>query len=606
MHAAALRWPGMRGLIVRKTRESLNESALVTYEQHVLPPGSPICQGAARNSRHIYVYPEVDGRKSEIVVGGLTQSGVDQKQRIMSTEFDKIYVQEVIELLESDWEKLSTRLRNGVMPYQQIIGDTNPGAPQHWIKRREKTGKLLLIPSKHTDNPIYWDQVKKEWTEKGKAYIARLMNLSGVERERLYEGKWVSTEGAVYKEWDRRIHEIEPFPIPDSWRRVRAIDFGFTNPFCCLWGAIDHDGRLYIYRQLYRTKRTVKVHAKVIEEASEGENIAYTVCDWDAEDRATLRECRIPNVNASKAIRRGIQYVEERLKIQGDGKPRLFVFKNSLIERDPELWDAKKPTCLSDEMDVYAFPPGVDGKNLKELPIDDNNHACFAWHTGIATEYGEMLIADIIPGRRVWTRKGLKKVVESGMTSRLERTLHVKMSNGNHLVGTGNHPVFVKDKGFVRLDSLRYGDILESFQDQVKSFGDDTWESLTKISAQALTESSSTAMTSIEHAGTSGKSSESTDTRAPKPAPVSVLSVSAVHARQPVWNLTVEGEHEYYASGVLVHNCDAIRYLVMSVDFQKPPDEPQTVEQVERIARKAELDIEEANTRHLMTYGWTS
>lgn len=31
----------------------------------------------------------------------------------------------------------------------------------------------------------------------------------------------------------------------------------------------------------------------------------------------------------------------------------------------------------------------------------------------------------------------------------------------------------------------------------------------------------------------------------------------------PVYNLTVEGPHEYYAEGVLVGNCDALRYYVM-------------------------------------------
>ncbi|HET8908460.1 MAG TPA: hypothetical protein VFN11_16005 [Ktedonobacterales bacterium] len=33
--------------------------------------------------------------------------------------------------------------------------------------------------------------------------------------------------------------------------------------------------------------------------------------------------------------------------------------------------------------------------------------------------------------------------------------------------------------------------------------------------------------------------------------------------RVPVFNLTVEGEPEYYAAGVLVHNCmDATRYAL--------------------------------------------
>jgi hypothetical protein len=34
-----------------------------------------------------------------------------------------------------------------------------------------------------------------------------------------------------------------------------------------------------------------------------------------------------------------------------------------------------------------------------------------------------------------------------------------------------------------------------------------------------------------------------------------VASVSAVKVRLPVYDLTVEGEHEFFANGHLVHNC---------------------------------------------------
>jgi len=42
-----------------------------------------------------------------------------------------------------------------------------------------------------------------------------------------------------------------------------------------------------------------------------------------------------------------------------------------------------------------------------------------------------------------------------------------------------------------------------------------------------------------------------------KPAPVSVVQVSE-KGRAKTYNIAVEGENEYYANGVLVHNCDAL------------------------------------------------
>ena len=42
-----------------------------------------------------------------------------------------------------------------------------------------------------------------------------------------------------------------------------------------------------------------------------------------------------------------------------------------------------------------------------------------------------------------------------------------------------------------------------------------------------------------------------------------VAVTDAGHA-SAVYNLTVEGAHEYYANGILVSNCDAIRYLTIA------------------------------------------
>lgn len=381
LHAICLRWPGTRALIVRKTRESLTESALVTFESKVLPARSPIAEGPQRRMRQAYHYPN----GSEVVVGGL-----DKPSKVMSTEFDLVYVQEAIELFENDWESLTTRLRNGVSPFQQLIADTNPDGPQHWLNQRCIKHKTTPIESRHEDNPTLWDPKTGDWTENGAKYIAKLDGLTGVRKPRLRYGKWVQAEGAVYDGWDRSVHLIDAFPIPPSWRRIRSIDFGYRNPFVCLWIAIDNDGRMFIYRQLYKTKRTVKVHAAQITKLSEeldrhppddnypnGRPIDYefTVADHDLEDRATLLENGIATINANKAKTPGIQAVQERLKIEGDGRARLFVFKQCLVERDEDLDDAKLPCSIEEEFDGYMNAKGADGKPIKEDPVKLNDHA---------------------------------------------------------------------------------------------------------------------------------------------------------------------------------------------------------------------------------------
>jgi hypothetical protein len=75
----ARKYPGSRGLIARKTRASLTEAALVTFEEKVLPPGAPLRYGPQRENREVYRL----GNGSEIVVGGM-----DRPSRVMSTEYD--------------------------------------------------------------------------------------------------------------------------------------------------------------------------------------------------------------------------------------------------------------------------------------------------------------------------------------------------------------------------------------------------------------------------------------------------------------------------------------------------------------------------------------
>jgi hypothetical protein len=43
-----------------------------------------------------------------------------------------------------------------------------------------------------------------------------------------------------------------------------------------------------------------------------------------------------------------------------------------------------------------------------------------------------------------------------------------------------------------------------------------------------------------------------------------VVAVYAEPERRPVYNLTVAGRHEFFANGLLVSNCDALRYAIVA------------------------------------------
>lgn len=387
IHMDAWRYPKSRQLIVRKVKGDLAQTALVTFERDVLGVNNPICSGASRENRQSYKYPN----GSEIVVGGM-----DRPERILSAEYDRIYMVEAIEFTENDVDAFTERLRNGAMPFQQLLGDTNPAHPKHHLKQRCDSGRMKLLNTYHKDNPRYWNGY--DWTELGQQYvIGKLAKLTGLRRKKFYEGVWAFNEGVVYELFREDVHVIDPFEIPPEWQRIRAIDYGFTNPFVCQWYAIDHDGRAYMYREIYMSKRTVATHADTIKRVESrlntaewqamsyaeqmlywhehGERITKTFADHDAEDSATLREHGIPTIRADKkSILRGIEKVNDYLQVQDDSKPRLFIFRNALVELDPVLQETKQPVSTIQEFSTYSYHPDVDGKANKENPIDAYNH----------------------------------------------------------------------------------------------------------------------------------------------------------------------------------------------------------------------------------------
>lgn len=361
--------PGVKALILRKTARSLATSALRTWERDVVREAmldrSVSYYGGSSREPAQYRY----SNGSAVVIGGL-----DDPMKVMSTEYDIAFIQECTEITEDDWESVNIRLRNGAISFQQIIGDCNPSYPTHWLLERAASGKLQHLVSQHEDNPRYFLPDGTP-TKEGVDYIARLDSLTGVRYLRLRKNIWAAAEGVIYEDFDPAVHVIDPFDVPETWERIWAIDFGYTNPFVWQDWALDEDRRAYLVREIYMTGRLVEDHAKQIVSLS-GPRPSVIVCDHDAEDRATLeRHIGMGTVPAEKAVTSGIEAVASRYKLAGDGRPRLQYFRNALVERDPSLVDRKLPTNTVEETPGYIWapePPGGDRK--REQPVKRNDH----------------------------------------------------------------------------------------------------------------------------------------------------------------------------------------------------------------------------------------
>jgi len=290
---------------------------------------------------------------------------MDDAEKIGSTEFDVVYVQEATELEEDDWGMLLRGLRNNVLSYQQLMADCNPSSPSHWLKVRCDEGHCTLLESSHKDNPTLWNARDKCWTPLGADYIAGLESLSGYLKQRLLLGMWVAAEGMYFTEWNPSLHCVEPFEIPAEWPRWLSVDYGFAAPFCCLWFAREPESRrIYVYREAYAAGLRDEQQADLIVQRSESEPLQLRILDPSMFNPRT--EQMRPSIAAVYAMH-GVApvYPGQNSRKQGwatvrramatdSGVPRLQVFKGAcpnLIRTIPAMVvDPLDPEDVADKV----------------------------------------------------------------------------------------------------------------------------------------------------------------------------------------------------------------------------------------------------------------
>jgi len=188
-------------------------------------------------------------------------------------------------------------------------------------------------------------------------------------------GDFASFYGAVFKTYNRSTHMIDPFRIPKEWRKYRSFDFGFTNPFVCLWLAKDKDENWYIYREYYQAQTGIHEHIRNVKLLSKGEFYEKNIADPEgAEPRSELRKAGIKTVCARNDINPGVEFVQSKFKVKEDGKPSLFIFK----------------TCRNTlrEIPGYHYAKGSNTKNPSDIPVQKNDHAIDALRYALYTVDG--------------------------------------------------------------------------------------------------------------------------------------------------------------------------------------------------------------------------
>jgi len=362
-------WPGCRILVVRKTRVSLSQSWMASFENKCLRPDDPLMTGTSRAHRDAYVY----ANGAELVMGGM-----DNETKLFSTEYDIIYINEANELTQGQVESLHRALRNGVLPFQCMVMDCNPDSEFHWLNVRCNSGPTVRVQTKLWHNPGYYDG--REWTRPGSSYLAGLkLTMTGVRYQRLVEGLWVTAEGTIIPlqkdkhvikgRVDFPLHK-RPEIVVEGWSKpvpVRffygTFDHGFRNPGTFQVWAVDDQKRAFFVEETYLSGRDEDFWADAIVDADKRYMLHRVVCDSASPEKISkfnrvVRAARDRGkedtspvcIPAGKGQRGGKSWLEVQaiiMRRQFELDPtigvRTFLFEDSLRgEADPTLVGSPK------------------------------------------------------------------------------------------------------------------------------------------------------------------------------------------------------------------------------------------------------------------------
>ena len=264
----ALRWPGIKLLIVRRSYPELMNNHIQVLRTELLD---------------MAVYNDKDkvlrfGNGSTIHFMYCAKDG--DLDRLQGVEYDVIFLDEATQLSEFQMKSITACLR-GVNAFPKRIYYTcNPGGQGHgyikriFLDRRYEAGEdpadYCFIRSLVTDN--------KALMERQPDYIRQLEALPEQLRRAWLEGDWNLFEGQFFEDFrsapdpakcaaagisvqeaamqGRWTHVIPARAPAPGWKLYRSFDWGYARPFSCAWWAVDFDGRLYRILELYGCTKT--------------------------------------------------------------------------------------------------------------------------------------------------------------------------------------------------------------------------------------------------------------------------------------------------------------------------------------------------------------
>ena len=232
---SCVRYPGLQAFWFRRTFPELQQSVLRMLARY----GFAKALGARWNEGKF----ELRFGNGSILTFAHAKN-VQEASALLSAEIQLLLIDERTTMPPGVVDLLYSRVRSGVpgVPVLGIRSATNPGHIGHgrvkadYIKATDH-GKREIFRDKHGRRRIFIQARLTDTPQLGDEYRRNLAGLDERLRRAYEDGDWDTFEGQMFPEltWDR--HVVEPFGLPQSWKRYLGVDWGFTNPWAACWWA---------------------------------------------------------------------------------------------------------------------------------------------------------------------------------------------------------------------------------------------------------------------------------------------------------------------------------------------------------------------------------
>ena len=345
-----MQMPLANALVVRQTAATLKDSCYAQLKWAINRLGVEAYWKATVNPIQMtYIHT---GQK-------IILRGCDDALKITSIAVEKghlcwAWLEEAFECSEVDFNKIDESLR-GQLPegyYIQWLVTFNPWSSSSWLKARffdNESENVLAMTTNYMCN---------EWLSENDLALFEEIKETDPDRYKVVGlGEWGIESGQYFPMWKYGTHVVQPFEIPAEWMRFRAMDFGQAKPYAVVWFAVDFDGNMYAYRELYgwggkpnvgtgETAKQIGERIVALEQPEEG--VRYGVLDsacWartgvsgptieEEINKVLIEKKLVPFSKSSKGRLEGADAFKQRLignaLDDGTKKPAIYFFSTCI------------------------------------------------------------------------------------------------------------------------------------------------------------------------------------------------------------------------------------------------------------------------------------